>query len=153
MSVLRVSCRGSAAWLICIFILNLVFAPVCVAGSKLPLNAKRQLQTLGSGHKVKVTLKDGTTVQGRLGAVDDSSFGLDQGKKKGISTISYGDVASLQRNELTTGEKIGLGVGIPVVAVGIVVGIEALRWEHGSSSLCPTSNPQCVLDLVRKPVR
>jgi hypothetical protein len=103
--------RRAKVWVAVPLVLNFVLVPFCTAGEKATPDPMHVLQRLGTGHTVSATLKDGTSVKGKLVTIDGSSFGLDRGKKMGISTLSYSDVASVRRDEITKGEKIALGVG------------------------------------------
>ncbi len=117
----------------------------CSWAESQPSGIQAQVKKL-TGQKAKVTLTDGTLEKGKIGAVDDHSFVLDRGSKKGTSTISYASVKTIQRDSLSTGSQIAIAGGVVVIlAVGIAVVVEVARVPHGDvGSLCPPGNPQCL---------
>lgn len=106
-----------------------------------PSGIQAQVKKLG-GQKVKVTLADGTLEKGKVGTVDDQSFVLDRGSKKGISTISYTSVNAIQRDGLSTGSKIVIAGGVAAVTIGVVAVVVAQHTSGGN--LCPPDNPYCL---------
>jgi hypothetical protein len=134
--------------------LNLVLAPFSLGADKVSPDAKHEVQMSGTGHKVNVKMKDGTLLKGTLTGFDDSSFTVDKGKAKGVSTLSYADVASVQRDGLSTGAKVGIGVGLGVVGIGAGVGIYAAAALHGLNNpgcLTGGTPPNCAQLSARKP--
>jgi hypothetical protein len=135
MNVLSMNRRRNASeWLIVPLALVLSFSSLLLAADKVSPDAKHQVQSFGTGHTVKVTLKNGTVVQGKLTEIDDTSFSLDEGKKKGVSTLSYADVASVQHGGLSTGAKVGIGAGAVAAGSAAAWGIYALAYSNSVSS-------------------
>jgi hypothetical protein len=109
--------------------------------------AKHTMEGIGTGHQVWIKMADGSVVQGKLTAIDDTSFSVDRGKPKGGSTLSYANVATVKRYGLSAGQKVGIGVGAGVVVVGVGIGIAALSLKGGfQQGQCLTpgySYPNC----------
>ena len=77
--------------------------------------------------KVKVKLRSGEDVKGRIDQSDDNGFTLTQDKTNSQVKISYAEVEKVSgRGGLSTAAKIGIVVGIAVGVLAIVV-IVALR--------------------------
>ena len=73
-----------------------------------------QVLKRGTGEKatVKVTLHDKSIVKGYISTVDTESFRVTDKKSGHVTTIAYEDAAKVQKPGLSTGAKIGIGVGI-----------------------------------------
>ncbi len=101
---------------------------------------KPQAEAVGLGHGVKLTMKDGTLRRGKLTSIEDSSISIDEGKKKGISTLSDTDIASVHRDGLKRGQKIGLAVGVAAAGAGAAYGIWAATVLNGFGNVPCTSS-------------
>jgi TRAP-type uncharacterized transport system fused permease subunit len=78
--------------------------------------------------RVKVKLRDGGQVVGHISKIDDAFFEVSN--KAGETTqIQYTDVEKIGGAGLSNGAKIGIGVGVAVVALGIVIGIRVATWR------------------------
>lgn len=82
---------------------------------------KAQVNKLGTGAKVTVSLKDGTKVKGSIGQIHEDSFDVTLANQTQSSVISYRDVETVKRRGWSTGAKIGLGVGIGAAAIAAIV--------------------------------
>ena len=80
---------------------------------------KASVLKLGTGEavRVKIKLQDKTKVAGYISAVDGDGFTVIDPKTGIATTIAYPQVKSVQGNNLSTGAKIAIGVGI---AAGII---------------------------------
>jgi len=79
---------------------------------------------------VKVTLRDKSIVKGYISQTDPESFRVTDKKSGKVTTISYEDAARVQKSGLSTGAKIGIGVGIVGgVLVAIALGSLAASGE------------------------
>ena len=93
---------------------------------------RSQVQARGTGEKatVKVTLRDKSIVKGYISQTDPESFRVTEKKSGKVTTISYEDAARVQKSGLSTGAKIGIGVGIVGgVLVAIALGSLAASGE------------------------
>ena len=80
---------------------------------------KANLLKLGTGEpaQVKVKLRDHTKVEGYISAAGEETFTVTNRKTGVATTVAYPQVKSVQGNNLSTGAKIAIGVGI---AAGII---------------------------------
>jgi hypothetical protein len=80
---------------------------------------KASVLKLGTGEaaRVKIKLQDKTKVAGYISAADGDGFTVIDPKTGIANTIAYPQVKSVQGNNLSTGAKIAIGVGI---AAGII---------------------------------
>jgi hypothetical protein len=75
---------------------------------------KANLLKLGTGEstRVKVKLRDQTKLEGYISDAGAESFTVTNRKTGMATTVAYPQVKSVQGNNLSTGAKIGIGVGI-----------------------------------------
>jgi hypothetical protein len=86
---------------------------------------------VGKQSRVRVSLRDGTEVNGYISEVDDSSFALTDQKSGKVTTISYEDVSKIKRQGLSKPVKILIISGVLVCAwIGIAVAL-ACHTEGG----------------------
>ena len=102
-----------------------------VAGDR---RIKTQVNKLGTGAKVTVTLRDGTKVRGSISQIQEDSFDVTLAKQTQSSVISYRDVENVKRRGWSTTEKMGLGVGIGVGAVVVVIVLALAALKGGSGA-------------------
>ena len=69
---------------------------------------------------VKIELRNGDKLQGRIEQADDSKFTVRDDKTKNNIDVNYSDVAKLKGQGLGAGKKIGIIVAVAAVVVGIV---------------------------------
>jgi hypothetical protein len=83
---------------------------------------KRAVAKLGAGEKslVRLRLLDGTKLEGRVSAVADDSFTVTDLKTGAATAIPYWQVGQAKGNNLSTGAKIAIGVGIAAAVVLIL---------------------------------
>jgi hypothetical protein len=80
---------------------------------------KANVLKLGTGEsaRIKIKLRDKTKLAGYVRAADDEGFTVIDSKTKISTTIAYADVKSVQGNNLSTGAKIAIGVGIAAAII------------------------------------
>lgn len=80
---------------------------------------KASVLKLGTGEsaRIKIKLRDKTKLAGYVRAADDEGFTVIDSKTKISTTIAYADVKSVQGNNLSTGAKIAIGVGIAAAII------------------------------------
>ena len=76
----------------------------------------------GKAARVKVRLRDKTKVVGYISAADEESFTVTDSTGM-ATTVAYPQVKSVQGNNLSTGAKIAIGVGIAAAIIFIIL------WE------------------------
>ena len=76
--------------------------------------------------KVKLKLRDGSEVKGRLNQASDASFTLTNDKGSQPMTFAYADVQKVNGRGLGNGAKIGIIAGI-VVGVFAILVIKAVK--------------------------
>jgi hypothetical protein len=83
---------------------------------------KRAVLSLGTGEQalVKVGLRDGTRLEGYVGAAGDSSFTVVSRRTGAAAVVAYPQVGQVKGHNLSTGAKIAIGVGIAVLVIAIL---------------------------------
>jgi hypothetical protein len=92
--------------------------------------AKVQVAKLGLGEKARatITLKNGTKVKGYVARADENDFVIRDRKTDTPTTISYSDVAKVEKNKgHSTARNLGLGIGI---GVGAFLAVIAITFAH-----------------------
>ena len=83
---------------------------------------KASVLKLGTGEaaRVKVRLRDKTKLEGYISAADEAGF-IVMNPKTGMATpVAYPQVKSVKGNNLSTGAKIAIGVGIAAAVIFII---------------------------------
>jgi hypothetical protein len=94
--------------------------------SKLTEKVKSEVTKLGTGtdSKVKVKLKDGTKLKGYISEIKSDSFVVIN--EDGVSSeVPYPNAKQVKGNNLSTGVKIAIGIGLVFVAVGIICALSS----------------------------
>lgn len=114
----------------------LVALVINLAGGRLAYSASKQekparftekikasVLKLGTGEstRVKVKLQDKTKLEGYISDAGAESFTVTNQKTGVATTVAYPQVKSVQGNNLSTGAKIAIGVGIAATIVFIVL--------------------------------
>jgi len=84
---------------------------------------KASVLKLGTGEaaRVKVRLRDKTKLEGYISAADEEGF-IVMNPKTGMATpVAYPQVKSVKGNNLSTGAKIAIGVGIAAAVIFIIL--------------------------------
>ncbi|MCA1631785.1 MAG: hypothetical protein LC785_15590 [Acidobacteria bacterium] len=95
---------------------------------------KRNILKLGTGEaaRVKLKLRDKTKLEGYVSEAGADSFTVVDAKGRTSAVVAYAQVKQVQGNNLSTGQKIAIGVGI---AVAVLV-IAALVIKAGCDGFC-----------------
>lgn len=109
--------------------INLVGMTTVYAASKEEKQArfaekvKSNVMKLGTGQaaRVKVKLRDKTKLEGYISNAGEESFTVTNLKTGLATTVAYPDVKSVQGNNLSTGAKIAIGVGIAAAIIFIIL--------------------------------
>jgi hypothetical protein len=116
--------RSTLQFIVLTLTFLLIANPVAFAAhTKLPKDVPGQVNALGTGHWAVVWLKDGHQLKGTIVGIDATSFSLDRGRRHGTKTLAFADVKKVQRNGLTTGDKVSIGVLAALVGGGIYFGL------------------------------
>ena len=75
----------------------------------------------GESARVKIKLQDKTKLAGYIRASDDTGFIVVDAKTGVATTVAYPQVKSVQGNNLSTGAKIAIGVGIAATVLFIIL--------------------------------
>lgn len=87
------------------------------------IRSKVAKRGVGPKAKVKVTLLDGTKLQGYISESRADSFTVTDAKTGGSVVVEYGQVKQLKGDGLSKGAKIAFVVGIAVVAFTVIIGV------------------------------
>ena len=109
--------------------INLVGMTTVYAASKEEKQArfaekvKSNVMKLGTGQaaRVKIKLRDKTRLEGYISNAGEESFTVTNLKTGLATTVAYPDVKSVQGNNLSTGAKIAIGVGIAATIIFIIL--------------------------------
>lgn len=84
---------------------------------------KANVLKLGTGEaaRVKVKLRDKTKLEGYISNAGEDSFTVTSPKTGITTTVAYPEVKSVQGNNLSTGAKIAIGVGIAATIIFIIL--------------------------------
>jgi hypothetical protein len=111
------------------FLINLAGVRLAYADSKEEKQArfaekvKSNVLKLGTGEtaRVKVKLHDKTKLAGYISAADNEGFTVTNPKTGTATLVTYPQVKSVQGNNLSTGAKIAIGVGIAATIIFIIL--------------------------------
>src|SRR5438445_11039342 len=84
---------------------------------------KASVAKLGTGRdaKIEVKLKDGTNVKGYISQINENGFVVMNEKTATPVEVPYPNAKQVKGNNLSTGAKIAIGVGIVVVIIALLV--------------------------------
>jgi len=90
---------------------------------------KEKIAKLGVGEKarVQIKLRDGKKMKGYIASVGTDDFRLAEPKAGLTTTIAYSDVVEAHKPGLSTGAKIAIIVGIPLVAIGVILAVAVAK--------------------------
>ena len=111
--------RIAAVVLVALFLSITAPSPV-LAGSnpdkevRLAQKVKTEIAKLGIGPEARVdlTLRDKTKLKGYISEVGNESFAVINDKTGSATTVKYPQVKQVKGNNLSTGAKIAIGIGI-----------------------------------------
>lgn len=121
--------RKLVALLFVSFVLNLAGIRLAYADSKeekqtrFVEKVKANVLKLGTGEstRVKVKLRDEGKLEGYISDAGAESFTVTN-RKTGVSTtVAYPQVKSVQGNNLSTGAKIAIGVGVAAAIIFVIL--------------------------------
>jgi hypothetical protein len=121
--------RKLVTLLIVVLVINLAGARLVFADSKEEKQArfaekvKANVLKLGTGEsaRVKVKLRDQAKVEGYISDAGADTFTVTDRKTGVATTVAYPQVKSVQGNNLSTGAKIAIGVGIAAAVIFIIL--------------------------------
>lgn len=120
-----------------IFLLaNIAYPSRAFAGDKPEKDAplaekiKSEIAKLGTGSeaRIEVKLRDKTKLKGHLSEVSGESFVVVDQKTGAATTVTYPQVKQVRGNNLSTGVKIAIGVGI-VFAVLLILAVTGVAVD------------------------
>ena len=125
-----VRCMKVTSILLIIVLAHIAYPSRALAGERPEKEAqfaqkvKSEVAKLGTGPdaRVEVKLRDKTKLKGYISEVGDQSFAVVDDMSGSVTTVTYPQVKQVKGNNLSTGAKILIGIGI-VVAVGLIFGI------------------------------
>ena len=87
--------------------------------AKFAAKVKAQVTELGTGKdaRIEVKLKDGTKLKGYVSQINENSFVVVNEKTAAAKEVQYPNVKQVKGNNLSTGVKIAIVVGIVAVVV------------------------------------
>jgi len=93
---------------------------------------KAEIARRGTGEKarVRITTSDNRRLSGYIKEAGDSSFVLARKRFAETTTLAYSDVSKVRGPGLSTGAKVGIGVGTFAAGVGIAAAV-ILSKCHG----------------------
>ena len=115
--------------LVVALVINLAGVRLAYADSKEEKQArfvekiKANVLKLGTGEstRVKVKLRDQAKLEGYISDAGAETFTVTNRKTGVATTVSYPQVKSVQGNNLSTGAKIAIGVGIAATIIFIIL--------------------------------
>ena len=121
--------RKLVTLLLVAFVMNLAGVRLAYANSKEEKEArfaekiKANVIKLGTGEstRVKVKLRDKTKLEGYISDAGADTFTVTNRKTGVATTVAYPQVKSVQGNNLSTGAKIAIGVGIAATIIFIIL--------------------------------
>jgi hypothetical protein len=83
---------------------------------------RQAVRSLGTGEqaRVNVKLRDGSKLEGYVAGAGDSSFTVVSAKTGVARVVAYPQVGQVKGNNLSTGAKIAIGVGVVVAVIAIL---------------------------------
>ena len=121
--------RKMATLLLVASVINLAGVRLAYAESKEEKQArfaekvKANVLKLGTGEstRVKVKLRDQAKLEGYISDAGAETFTITNRKTGVATTVAYPQVKSVQGNNLSTGAKIAIGVGIAAAVIFIIL--------------------------------
>jgi len=83
---------------------------------------KADVMKLGTGEdaRVKVQMRDQRKLEGYISATDGEGFTVTNAKTGAATHVAYPQVKIVKGNNLSTGVKVAIGVGIAIVALLLI---------------------------------
>ena len=88
---------------------------------RLAEKVKQSINKLGTGTttRVEVKLRNKTTVKGYVGEIEDDGFSVVDAKTGAATKVLFPQVQTVKGNNLSTGAKIAIGLGILAAILAI----------------------------------
>ena len=104
-------------------------APKDNKAAKRAEKVKVEIAKLGTGNaaKVEIKLNNGSIVKGYVSQINDKSFFVTNEQSGTVTEIQYSDAEKVKGRNLSTGAKIGIGLGI---AAGVLVLLVVIGLAH-----------------------
>ena len=118
-----VRCMKITSILLIIVLVHIAYPSTALAGdspeeeAKFAEKLKSEIAKLGTGPdaQVEVKLRDKTKLKGYISEVSDESFTVVDGRSGSARTVTYPQVKQVKGNNLVTGAKILITIGIVLV--------------------------------------
>jgi len=116
------------SFLLIVLMINVVGVSSAYAGSKEEKEArftervKQNVSKLGTGTeaRVEVKLRNKTKLKGYISQINENSFTVVDEKTGNASEVPYPNAKQVKGNNLSTGVKIAIGIGIVLVIVFLI---------------------------------
>lgn len=126
--------KKSLSFVLIILLLNVAGISSAYAGSKeekeaqLAERVKENINRLGTGKdaRIEVKLRDKTKLKGYVSQISENSFTVVDEKTGNVTEVPYPNAKQVKGNNLSTGVKIAIGVGVVFVAL-LVIGLIAFH--------------------------
>lgn len=114
-----------------ILVINLAFGSTAFARTKEEREAefaakvKAGITKIGAGRqaRVRIKLKDGTKLKGFISRIEENGFAVSN-ETTGVETdVPYSNAKQVKGNNLSTGDKIWIAVGITAVVLIVAISI------------------------------
>ena len=121
--------RKLVTLLLVAFVMNLAGVRLAYAESKEEKQArfaekiKANVLKLGTGEstRVKVKLRDHAKLEGYISEAAAETFTVTNRKTGVATTVAYAQIKSVQGNNLSTGAKVAIGIGIAATIIFIIL--------------------------------
>ena len=94
---------------------------------------RKAVNKLGAGEKarIRVRLKDETRVKGYVSEIGADDFQITDAKAGSTTRVAYTQVKQVEGKNLSTGQKVAIGLGIAaaVLAVVVLIGLHEFRED------------------------
>jgi hypothetical protein len=122
--------------LLTVMLINLATAPAIYAGetaksARFAEKVKAGIFKLGTGPAalVRVRLKNKTKLAGYVSAAGERNFTITDPKTGAATVVDYPQVKNAQGNNLSTGMKIAIGVGIAAAVIFIIYFVTVVYYD------------------------
>ena len=92
--------------------------------AKLAAKVRASVAKIGTGPaaRVEVRFRDKTKLKGHVDRIAEDHFVVINDRTGAATTVAYPQVKQVKGNNLSTGAKIAIGIGIVLVIYGILIG-------------------------------
>lgn len=125
MGILR---RYSGLLLIPLLLAQTIILAAAPAPDEAAIRSK--VSAYGIGYRVKVDLTDKSQVNGVIAGIDEKTFAVKPKGNTPAQAVPYASVQRIHKDGLSTGQKIGIGAAVIVVAFGAMIAIALAQFRH-----------------------